>query len=266
MFKNHRLEVIKQIIEEKKYIEVSALSEILNVSEVTIRRDLNKLEEEGLVIRSFGGVSLKEAHADQKQQKISHSDINRDISNRDIPPKSACMIGQIALQHIEDRDFIYIGSGKETKQLAVCLSESEKSVTVATNDMEIAQILSINRHIDTILTAGMISPNSTALRGELLLYTLERLVIKKAFISVDGVSLERGFSSDSYDMQGIIRFFGYNMCKLYIMFQSDKANQNAPYLLSTSKLPVYLISDFDLPAEFSAYYADHNIPLFTALT
>ena len=186
MFKNHRLEVIKQIIEEKKYIEVSALSEILNVSEVTIRRDLNKLEEEGLVIRSFGGVSLKEAHADQKQQKISHSDINRDISNRDIPPKSTCMIGQIALQHIEDRDFIYIGSGKETKQLAVCLSESEKSVTVATNDMEIAQILSINRHIDTILTAGMISSNSTALKGELLLYTLERLVIKKLSFQLMG--------------------------------------------------------------------------------
>lgn len=265
MFKNHRLEVIKQIIEEKKYIEVSALSEILNVSEVTIRRDLNKLEEEGLVIRSFGGVSLKEARPN-KTPEISHPDINRDVSSRDIPPKSACMIGQIALQHIEDRDFIFIGSGSETKQLAVCLSESEKSVTVATNDTEIAQILSINRHIDTILTAGMISPNSTALKGELLLYTLERLVIKKAFISVDGVSLERGFSSDSYDMQGIIRFFAYNMCKLYIMFQSDKANQNAPYLLSTSKLPVYLISDFDLPAEFSAYYADHNVPLFTALT
>lgn len=260
MFKNHRIEVIKRILEEKKYIEVSELSDILDVSEVTIRRDLNKLEEAGLVIRSFGGATLTNQALLQESIPTTSSYLDQSTA------KQNSLIGQIAFQHIEEHDFIYIGSGSESQQLAIQLAQADKSISVATNDIQIAQILATNRDIDTILTGGMISGTSNILKGELLLHTLERLVIQKAFISIDGISLEKGFSTNSYDTQSIIRFFNHSICKLFVMFESQKANKNAPYLLGDCQMPLCLISDFNLPPDFSAYYFERNIPLFTALT
>lgn len=260
MFKNHRLEVIKRIIEEKKFIEVSSLSEILGVSEVTVRRDLNTLEDAGIIVRSFGGASLKEADSLPSPAAFSGTVPVPEPLN----PKT-CFLGQIAHQHIEDQDFIYIGPGNESRQLATCLAQSEKTLSVATSDVKIAQIISANPNIDTILTGGMMSKGSDTLQGELLLHTLERLIIKKAFISIDGITLEKGFSTNSYDTQGLIRFFQYSSSKLYIMFASRKAGHNARYLLGGSQLPICLISDFDLPAEYSSYYFTHNIPLYTAM-
>lgn len=259
MFKNHRLEVIKRIIEEKKFIEVSALSEILGVSEVTVRRDLNTLEDAGIIVRSFGGATLKDAAP-------SAADSPSTLPSPQPPPlPQTCFLGQIALQHVDSQDFIYIGPGAESRQLAACLAQSEKSLSVATSDIGIAQIISANPQIDTILTGGMMAKGSNTLQGELLLHTLERLVIKKAFISIDGITLDKGFSTNSYDTQSLIRFFQYSSCKLYIMFSSDKAGHNARYLLGGNQLSLCLISDFDLPAEYSSYYFTHNIPLYTAM-
>lgn len=266
MFKNHRIEVIKRIIEEKKYVEVSALSEILNVTEVTIRRDLNKLEESGFITRSFGGATLNEPAAGTDRRSVPDTGCSEVRSGTGSPQSPAYLIGQIALQHISDQDFIYIGPGEESGLLASSLASSGKSLSVVTNDIQIAQTLSQSRSIDTLLTGGMISSNSNILKGELLLHTLERLVVKKAFISVDGISLDKGFSANSYDMQSNIRFFNNSSCKLFIMFSSQKAGHNAPYILGDYQLPLCLISDFDLPSEYTAYYFEHNIPLYTALT
>lgn len=260
MFKNHRLEVIKRIIEEKKFIEVSALSEILGVSEVTVRRDLNTLEDEGIIVRSFGGASLKEIGSSPS------SDVPSDaISPREPLNPQSCFLGQIALQHIENQDFIYIGPGNESRQLATCIAQSDKCISVATSDIKIAQITAANPNVDTILTGGMMSKGSDTLQGELLLHTLERLIIKKAFISVDGITLEKGLSTNSYDTQSLLRFFQYSSCNMYIMFSSDKAGHNARYLLGGNQRSVCLISDFDLPSEYTSYYFTHNIPLYTAM-
>ena len=260
MFKNHRLEIIKRIIEEKKFIEVSALSEILGVSEVTVRRDLNTLEDAGIIVRSFGGATLKEA----APVLPSGSSSDALLSPEPLNPQT-CFLGQIALQHIENQDFIYIGPGSESRQLAACIARTDKRVSVATSDIKIAQITAANPNVDTILTGGMMSKGSDTLQGELLLHTLERLIIKKAFISADGITLEKGLSTNSYDTQGLIRFFQYSSCDMYIMFSSDKAGRNARYLLGGNQRSVCLISDFDLPAEYTSYYFTHNIPLYTAM-
>lgn len=55
-----RLKKIKEILLQKKHVDVATLAELLNVSEVTIRRDLDKLESEGFLIKTYGGAILKE--------------------------------------------------------------------------------------------------------------------------------------------------------------------------------------------------------------
>ena len=90
-----RLNRIKEILKERQNIKISELSDLLNVSEMTIHRDLKPLVDEGLVLKTFGGVSLK-------QKEESKPDLKTCIyCNRDIHPKLAYRIilsdGQIEI-------------------------------------------------------------------------------------------------------------------------------------------------------------------------
>ena len=125
MFAIERLNKIKELLYQEKRVDVFELSELFSVTEATIRRDLDKLEQAGFLIKIYGGAVLNEVETQRP--------FTADTEDKRIEEKR--MIGKIAAQMIENGDAIFLSPGTTTLEIARNLKD--KKVTVVTNDMMI---------------------------------------------------------------------------------------------------------------------------------
>ncbi len=102
MFAIQRLESILELLNEKGIVQVNELVKLLNVSDVTIRKDLNKLQKDGLITKTHGGAILNKELSNPSLISTPKSQISTD--NRDV-------LAQIACSYIQDGDTIFLGSG-----------------------------------------------------------------------------------------------------------------------------------------------------------
>lgn len=155
------------------------LSRLFNVTEETIRKDLNQLSEKGLVIRTFGGAMIKEEYDPSLDQ--------RTVDN--FEEKKA--IAKAAALLIEDRDSLILDAGSTTIQLAKEIRENSQAVVV-TNSLEILNVLAKIQGIKVICLGGTLRSNSMSFQGQLAESSIKNYNIHKAFISAKGVGIEEG--------------------------------------------------------------------------
>ena len=185
MFGIERLQAIRELIKEKKTVEVTYLSKELNVSEVTIRRDLEKLEKEGLVAKTYGGAILIEEgmHFDRVGAEAPAS-FNGEMA---LEYKN---IAQTAATVIEVGDTVFIGGGPSGTALCRFLKEKE-SLIIVTNNIEIAMYIYGETEHKIVMIGGEIDSTT----GNVVEFDqLDELLIEKAFISVDGVDSQFGYT------------------------------------------------------------------------
>ena len=162
MFASERIRIIKGMFSDKKHINVSDLSTMLSVSEVTIRRDLEKLETENFLTRTHGGAVINE--------DVTSSE--KEFSNSDFDPyyQQRVEISQIAAHMIEDNDVILLSPGPTN----ICIARkilNKKNLTVLTNDLNIASELSADTGIKVIIPGGDLDVTSMSVLGKVTLKT-----------------------------------------------------------------------------------------------
>ena len=184
MFIAERHERIRGILLKKRLIDVGALSAMLGVSEGTIRRDLDKLEKEGFVIKTHGGAILNEEY--DKPESLSNEDEQALVADLDA-------IGAVASRLVQNDEAIFIGGGKEAVYLARQLKERQR-LTVMTNDLEVGRELSGCAGVRLILTGGNVLQASSVMVGPLAERSLAGFFVDRAFICVRGVDLTRGYT------------------------------------------------------------------------
>ena len=175
-----------EAIENKQFISVAQLSEIFQVHETTIRRDLDELESQGLVVRIHGGVvpaSIKQDEPDFE-----------DRATENMLEKTK--IGKYATNYIKSGEAIILDSGTTTLQLAKTLNEMPQlqDITIITNDVNIASVLRSNRGITTIVTGGTLFHDSYMLNGQIANESLQQLSVDKAFIATPALNVEKGLT------------------------------------------------------------------------
>lgn len=175
-----------EAIENKQFISVSQLSEIFQVHETTIRRDLDELESQGLVVRIHGGV----VPASIKQDEPAFED--RATENM----LEKTRIGKYATKYINSGEAIILDSGTTTLQIAKTLNEMPQlqDITIITNDVNIASVLRSNRSITTIVTGGTLFHDSFMLNGQIANESLHQLSVDKAFIATPALNVEKGLT------------------------------------------------------------------------
>lgn len=183
MFGEERKVEILNLLNSQGNVKVSELSKNYNVSEVTIRKDLQELEEEGLVRRVHGGAVL--AHNTKFEPTFSEK------SGKLIDEKIA--IGKMAAAMIEDGDTIAIDSGTTTLQLAKYITA--RNLTVITNSLDIAIELADRQSVEVIVIGGSLRSETRALVGPVANMVLESLVVDKAFVGANGVSVTYGITT-----------------------------------------------------------------------
>ena len=175
--------------EESEYKEgynafsVSELSNEMQVSGVTIRKDLKLLEDKNLLFRILGGGSINNPYKIEKP--INEKEL--------INVKEKQQIAKTALTLIGDNDSIIIGSGTTVFELARCL-HPPKTLTVITPALNVAMELSNRPNVEVLQLGGMLRPDSSSVAGPFAENILEDISCGILFLGVDGIDLRFGLS------------------------------------------------------------------------
>lgn len=170
------------MISDQGQVFVKALSEKFNVSEVTIRNDLEQLEKKNLLIRARGG-ALKVETGVAVDQRLA--DKNR------IHFQEKARIGKRAAQLIFESNTIIIDSGSTTAEMVKNLPQLQ-DLTVITNALNIANQLMTIPQINMIIPGGFLRKNSLSLVGPQAEKSLRNFNVDKAFLGVDGFDTRNG--------------------------------------------------------------------------
>lgn len=175
----NRLEKIIQLVSDHKRIDVNSLSELLGVSKVTVRKDLDKLESKGMLRREHGYAVLN-----------SGDDLNVRLSyNYNVKRK----IAEKAAELVQDNDTIMIESGSTCALLAEVLCQTKRNIKIITNSCFIANFLRQYDSCQIILLGGNYQPNSEVTVGPLLKQMVDLFHVDRVFAGTDGFSPEVGF-------------------------------------------------------------------------
>ncbi len=178
-----RRNAILEKLQAERRVVVSELSILYDVSEETIRRDLEKLENEGYVIKSYGGAVVNEN---------ANLDLPFNIrKNKNVVGKQK--IADIISQTIHDGDFIFLDASSTAVAIAKNI-KGKKGLTIITNSLEIAIELLDVPDCKVISTGGEIVSTAFGLVGHVTDKTIRSYYVDKAIISSKGFDLEKGFT------------------------------------------------------------------------
>ncbi|WP_111767724.1 DeoR/GlpR family DNA-binding transcription regulator [Nakamurella deserti] len=185
MLADQRRELILAEVERTGAIRISELTELLGVSDMTVRRDLEHLEARGWLRKVHGGAVLSQSSVEESSFEAK--------SALQQPAKRA--IAARALQLVEPHTAIGLSAGTTTWMLARGLQGTEMPLSVVTNSTTVADILAVNAgpHLRVVLTGGERTP-SAALVGAIADRAIGSLHVDRLFLGVHGMDARVGFS------------------------------------------------------------------------
>lgn len=229
-----RFDIILKLLNENKSIKLQELMEKLNVSEATIRRDLNILEKKGKIKRVHGGAVLNTP---------SEEDI---ISKKTLHSKEKEKIGKIASNYVNDGDIIYLDAGSTTEILIKYLKDKE-NIKIVTNG--ITHLDELNRYgIETYLLGGEAKFTTGATVGIGAVHSLRSYNIDVAFIGANGITKD-GYSTPDSKEAIIKSEVIKKSSKVYFLCDSSKFGKKSFVVFSSLK-EGELITDGEIPEEF----------------
>ncbi len=183
---SHRRDKIATMLREKGSVQVNELIQMFSVSGVTIRKDLQFLEKQGIATRAYGGAMLSMSNVFAIESPFERK--------KDINTSAKINIGKIASDLIHNGDSIILDAGSTTLQVAANLAEKE-DLTVVTNCHNIITELTPYKQIEVISLGGTLRRKSNSFYGKSAEHALQRLHVDKLFLGVDGFHMERGITT-----------------------------------------------------------------------
>lgn len=177
---------ILEILKEKKNVSVQYLSQELNISAVTIRKDLKLLENKKLLFRKHGGATLTQPFVNDRPINVKEY----------INASEKLSIAKAALDVLEDDQYIIIASGTTVTTFARLL-QPQKNITVVTSALNVASELINREHVEILQLGGYIRHSSNSVIGHYPELILKETACSKLFLGVDGIDLEYGLSTSN---------------------------------------------------------------------
>lgn len=215
---NERQKQILELTEKKQRISVRALAKALYVSEMTVRRDLSKMEREGYLVRYHGGAM---ANREDMQYPIDvrmrfHEKEKRDLAKQ-------------AEAYIENGQTIFLPASSTCAHLIPCLRHYE-NLLIITNSVQFMIALS-RMGIRCILTGGEYSEQNKMLTGRSTERFLRTLNANIAFLACDGISEDGIVSVEDENTAEIVRIGFENSEKRIILSDHTKLGRKYTYVI-----------------------------------
>lgn len=232
----NRRQALLDILRETPDFRVPELATSLEVSEGTIRNDLNALEKKGLLVRVHGGAILN-----QQDEFTNYSFIRRYQQNA----SAKHCIAKKAISLVHDGDSIFLDASSTVYYFARELSKL-KLLRVITNGFEVARELAQNSTNTVVLIGGIVNNDSSSVTGLLSEHIIEELHIQKAFLSCSGFSLERGMTE-------------IHLAEAQIKRKVIDSTQEVHALVDSSKIGRDDLTSFARPEKIDQLFTEKNL-------
>nr|WP_294493085.1 DeoR/GlpR family DNA-binding transcription regulator [uncultured Mediterraneibacter sp.] len=216
---------ILEIMKENPKVMVDELAERFRVSLITVRRDLQYLEDHNLLVRFHGG-----AQSVQSPDAAQQNEVN--LYRR--------LIAQYAATLVEDGDSLFINTSRNALQMLEYVKN--RNVTVITNNGK-ALRMEYNAGTSIILTGGEIRYPKEALVGDFAIRNVQQVFPKKAFIGCSGFSPLSGMTTEIAGEVKINELMIQNASQVYVLADHTKIGKNSSFTSSPLEGIGHLITD-----------------------
>lgn len=252
MYPQQRWNIIDKKLQENNSISVNELAKELDVSVSTIRRDLLEMERKNYLIRTHGGAVSK------TKRSFEPSFTEKELTNLN----EKKLIGIKAAKMIEDGETIIIDAG--TTNLELAKNITAKGVTVLTNSIDVIYELSTKENIEVIATGGNLRVRTRALVGNIVEDNLKNFRVDKAFIGVNGITINDGISTpnsvEAYTKMAMIK----SANEIIVVADSTKFNTVSFSLISPIDSINTIITTDKVNKEIISEYRKLGISVYTA--
>lgn len=237
-----------ELVDNAAEISIKELAEAMAVSEVTIRKDVNQLLEEGLIFRRNGMVSI--ANAKSMEAKIAH----HYLAKHAIVKKAADLIN--------DGDIIFVDEGSTNALFAKEILVN-RDIHVITNSLYIANILAESQTAQLTFIGGTYDSKASAFAGPVAKMVLAQLAIEKVFVGANGYSAEMGFTCNNFAQVEISTVATKHAQDIYVLADAGKfAAPGLTTLVSTDKISA-VVTNTAIPATIQQDLAQQDVVVIT---
>lgn len=250
MLMEDRRNHILKLLEAKSSVTVAELSESFGLSEVSVRKLLTAMEQEGSIKRSWGGAvsaygSLNEfSHKEKEPKRLSEK-----IS-----------IARAAYDCIKDGDAVFLDSGTTTVQLARLIKNGPKrKLMVGTNALNIAMELAEAEDLSIVVIGGELRHRILSCAGTMAEDVLRNLFFDKGFISGNHLTLQHGFTTPNLQEAKIKKMMMKYSKEHYILLDYSKFGDDSLGLIAPISELDGVVTDWRTPRELVQELRDQGV-------
>lgn len=254
MLKVDRHKIIEALLQEHGSIMVSSLSLQLDVTEETIRRDLEELEQQHKLKRVRGGAYLPEEFDKEVPIRIRENIYNTEKER----------IALKCLEYIESGDTLMLDSSTTAIQLAVKIKESKKNVTIITNSLKISQLAEDAAGIKLICSGGVLRKSSDSFVGYSATDTLINYYADKAFVSCSTLGQEFGVTDNSSREAAVRKVLLTNSVIKYLIVDHTKFDNPSLHKICDFSAIGNVITDKAIDTDAGDYFEKIGVKVIVA--
>ncbi|MGL5435833.1 MAG: DeoR/GlpR family DNA-binding transcription regulator [Lachnospiraceae bacterium] len=219
---DNRRNRIVEMMQKNPEVRVDELAQILEVSLITIRRDLQYLEEKGMLIRTYGGAVAS-------------------LDTRDEVQMYRKLIARYAATLVSDGDTLFVNTSRNALKVLEYIEAD--NITVITNNGK-----AINgerpKGVSVVLTGGELRHPKDAMVGDFALRNLQPIYARKAFIGCSGISAEAGMTTEIFNEVSINELMIDHVTQdVYVLADHTKIGKNSSFISCPIEKIKYLITD-----------------------
>lgn len=246
MLKKERLVKIIDMINKSGIITVNDIMQTLDVSDMTVRRDLDELENSGKLIRVHGGA---QSLTYKMNYELSHA------QKKEVNVGVKLEIAQVAASLVNEGDTIFLGPGTTIELMAECINT--KNIRIITNSYPVFEKLQNNTSIQVILIGGVYRNQTGSFIGTIANSVLQNLKFTKAFIGSNGIH-NNAVSTYSVEEGEVQRIALNNANKKFLLADFDKLNKDDFYVFYSLYDIDTLITDITVNPEIITHYSQYT--------
>ncbi|MBA4549562.1 DeoR/GlpR transcriptional regulator [Thermoactinomyces intermedius] len=244
MLKQERHKRILEMIEENMFLKVNEAARRLGVTEMTIRRDFQFLEEQGRIIRVHGGARKKPPGG---YIELSHDE------KKTLNIREKKYVAKKAAELIKPDDTVFIGPGTTTELIYDYIQAP--SLNVITNSITIFNKFQENKNFHVVLVGGRLRERTKTFVGYFAGKWIRDIKVQKAFIGTNGIADEHITTADEEE-GALQRIVLENSAEKYVVADSSKFGVRAFQIICHVQEITGIITDPDIPPLYQKLYKD----------
>lgn len=248
--KRVRIEELAEILDKRGKMSLEQLEKIFpNVSQMTLRRDLFQLEQDGRIIRVRGGaMSVKEVQKVSGEAYTKKTTMNTDAK---------IIIAQKAAALIDEGASVFLDGGTTAMYLSKEIPDI--NCTVFTNGIAVAMELAQKRNVNIHVVGGQLMKDNLSTSSPSAKDYFDLTNFKIAIVSATAFTPEHGFSCNNQIESELLKNVFKKAKQVYMMLDSSKIGKINPYTFAKMEDIDVLVTDDHFPKEYKQFFEDHNI-------